>query len=161
MMVEGKLIVRMWEERDSEWLRGAIKGFLQEGMMKGGDLIDSEKNIECYLRLGLAGAERKDPCLVGILNDVLVGFVFWIGIPNAQLDTRWRTIQALGSYTLPEFRGKGIADRLRRLARSLAKIQGYERIYGPVLAENKRGIEVFEKEYEAKICGYNFEQFIK
>jgi GNAT superfamily N-acetyltransferase len=159
--MEGEFVARFWEERDSEWLRDAIKGFLQEGMARGGDVLDSERNIECYLRLGLAGAERKDPCLIALLNSLYVGFVYWIGIPNAQLDTRWKTIQALGTYTLPEFRGQGIANRLRLLARGLAKVQGYERIFGPVSAENRRGIEVFEKEYGARVCVYNFEQFIK
>lgn len=152
--------IRHWEEKDKEWLKDSIREFLRAGLERGGDLLDTDKNIEAYLKLGYAAVARGEPCLIAIQDGFRAGFVFWIGIPNPQLDERWRTIQALGSYTVPNFRSWGIADRLRLSAREMAKKLGFERISGPVHVTNEKGIKVFEAFYGAKINVHNFEQFI-
>lgn len=152
--------IDFWKEEDRPWLSKAVMRFLESGLERGGDVLATEKNVQTYLRLGFAGVDNGDPCLVGFVNDIRVGFVFWIGLENQEIDVKWKTIHALGSYTDPIYRSHGIADSLRLEAKRIAKEKGYERIFGPVQAANEKGVGVFLDYYGAKICTLQFEKFI-
>lgn len=152
--------IRFWNEKDQDWLLYAIKKFLEDGLDKNGDLLPTDRNARIYYATGISAVGRGDPCLVCVVDGVFAGFVYWIGVGNF-MDQRWNTIQALGSYTVPEFRSRGVADKLRKEARRIAIEKGYNRIFGPVHFDNKKGLEVFEKEYGAKINSVNFEFIIE
>lgn len=154
------MIVRPWAAVDVAWLRGAIEAFLAANAARGGDLIVNERNVTTYLQLGMGGALRGDPCLVAILKEHPVGFVLWVGTPNPPLDSRWKTINALGSYTEPEARSKGVADALRRAAWDMTVAQGYERVHGPMHLSNARGIEEFIHVWDAWPTTCTFEVMV-
>jgi len=136
------MVIRSWARRDTNWLRGALRAFLQAGIERGGDLLPTDRNVDALLNLGLLGAERGDPCLVA--DDPLVAFVLWTAPEGSHLvDMRWKTIQAIGSYTEIGERSFGVAGALREAARRMAVDLGYERITGPVHLTNGRGLREF------------------
>lgn len=149
-----------WKLIDTLWLRTAIAAFLTANYARGGDLLPSSKNVDVYLRLGFGGVERGDPCLVGVVGGEPVGFVLWTGTPSPVLDTRWRTINALGSYTTPGARSRGVAGALRDRAWAEAKSLGYERVIGPIHTSNDRGAQEFITVFNAWPTTWQFEALL-
>lgn len=137
-----------WKAIDAPWIKWAIGEFLRANLDRGGDLLASPRNVDALLQLGLAGASAGDPCLVAVVGGELVGYVLWVGV-SPILDTRWRTINALGSYTAPGSRSNGVAARLRAEAWDMTRALGYERVIGPVHLSNPRGIQEFVQVFHA------------
>jgi len=137
-----------WKAIDATWLKAAIGEFLRANLERGGDLLPTSRNCEVLLRLGLAGAEAGDPCLVAVVGGEPVGYVLWVGAPPT-LDTRYKTINALGSYTAPGSRSNGVAAALRAEAWAMTRALGFERVIGPVHLSNARGIQEFVEVFHA------------
>lgn len=160
LSLESRFSFRSWKEQDREWLYGALESFLKETSQAGGDVLPTNRNINAYIELGLRRAGLGDPCFVGFLGNRPVGFVFWVGNQNSDLDERWKTILALGSFTEARARHFGVANKLRLLALEQAKKMGYERIQGPVYLNNERGLEEFTLTYNAVPVAVIFEKMI-
>ena len=148
-----------WKPIDSAWLRHAIHEFLLANVARGGDLLPTSRNVSAYLKLGLDGAARGEPCLVAITSGEPVAFVLWVGTPSPALDSRWKTINALGSYTEPHARRSGVARRLREEAWAMTKALGYERVIGPMSLSNERGMREFIEVFDAWPTWATFEAF--
>lgn len=158
--------IRSWTQADISQLRPMVQGFIVSAIGRGGDIADTPKNVEWFLRKGLECAEAGFPVLVGCVDDAIMeekaiaGYLTWAEIPTP-LDARWKTITAYGTYTLPEYRGQGIAGKLRVKAFEMTCDLGYERIVGPIHALNPRGMQEFEEVWGAKIVAHQFEKFLK
>ena len=131
-----------WSHTHVSWLRHAIGEFFEAGLAQGGDILRTQRNVDAYLSLGLAGAERGDPCLLAIVGDVPVSYTMWIGVPP-MLDSKWKTLNAMGSFTTPSWRHRGVSLALREAGVQLAKERGYERITATAFNSNERGIHDF------------------
>lgn len=142
------LEIRPWRTDDSTWLRTAITDFMKAGEARGGDLLATPRNVDTYLQLGLHGAAAGDPCLVAVVDGRPVAYVMWIGVPDV-VDSRYRSLNAIGSYTLPQWRSQRIAAALREEALRISRARGYERVTGPVHNTNERGIREFVEAYGA------------
>jgi GNAT superfamily N-acetyltransferase len=137
-----------WSSDHESWLRNAIMGFLDAGLERGGELLNTPKNVDAYLGIGLRGAAQGDPCLLAMVDGKPVAYVMWVGASNL-IDLRWKTINAIGSYTDPEHRSKLIASALRDTALRITRERGYEKITGPVQLNNTRGVYEFCVTYGA------------
>lgn len=149
-----------WNETHVPFLTSALRGFFEAGYDRGGDVLPTERNISAFIKLGIGGARRGDPCLVATVDDIPAGFVLWVGTEFPVLDSRWKTIQALGSFTEFSFRSRGVADTLRKEALRVTRERGYERILGPVHMSNPRGISEFIFNYDAWPTTVTFEKFV-
>jgi GNAT superfamily N-acetyltransferase len=131
-----------WQRENRLWLRATCIEFLRVLEKRGGDLLPTTRNADFLCELGYAGSERGEPCLVGFIDDTPVAWILWCA-PSPILDMKWRTMNAIGSYTEPSSRSQGIAHHLRKRAVKMTKRLGYQRISGPVAMSNRRGHEEF------------------
>ena len=131
-----------WSQTHVPWLTYAIGEFFEAGLAQGGDILVTPRNIDAYLSLGLRGAEDGDPCLLAIVNDTPVSYIMWVGVP-AVLDSKWKTLNAAGSYTEPAWRHQGISFGLRETGVEIAKQRGYERLTATAFVSNERGLQDF------------------
>ena len=134
--------MRLWRGEDSEALRPMLRAFLQEWADRGAELLPTENNVSYLLGQGMAWASHGCPTLVAEQDGELLAYVQW-GWISLPLDLRWTTCHALGSYTKPHARHRGIAGRLRQEAKRRCLDAGIERIQGPVHLTNTRGIDEF------------------
>jgi GNAT superfamily N-acetyltransferase len=145
-----------WSTEYEAWLRHAIGEFFEAGVARGGDLLNTKRNVDTYYALGLKGAAVGDPCLLAKVGNEVVAFVLWIGSPKV-LDTKTSLINAIGSYTDPAWRNKTIATALREEALRISRERGYTNVVGPVQLNNYRGVQEFCLAYGAWPTSVNFE----
>lgn len=131
-----------WSDAYRVWLRHAISEFFLAGLAQGGDILDTPRNVDAYLTLGLARAEAGDPCLLALIDTLPIAYTMWIGFPPL-LDSKWKTLNAAGSFTEPAWRHRGISFALREEGMRLAKARGYERVTATAFNSNVRGIQDF------------------
>lgn len=151
-----QLTIQPWSQVHTAWLRPAIREFLKAGEARGGDLLATERNVDTYLKIGMQGALKGDPCLLALVDYQPVAYVLWVGAPDV-VDSKYKTINAIGSYTEPAHRSKFIAAALRDRALAMSRERGYTRVYGPVHNTNERGIKEFCVAYQAWPVSTNFE----
>lgn len=134
--------IRPWDARDWTQLRRLVKDYLTSLGPDGGDILPTRHNVEEIIRSGVRAAVKGDPCLVGVVNQKLVGFCMWAGIKTA-LDTKEKTCQGWGTYIVPEHRQTGWSERLRADAIVKAKKAGYTVVEG--IALSKIGLDTSKK----------------
>lgn len=164
---EAQFEYRLMRPRDEAQLKPLMWEFLQANYERGGEMIPNEKNVELMVAIALKHAEQAQPCLVatvpnpGWIDRRIIAYVTWAEV-ESPFDSRWpKTMNAYGTYTVPEYRSQGIAAKLRRKAFAMAKAMGIQRIVGPVHAVNKRGMEEFERAWGAGISTHIYELFIE
>ena len=139
MTLDGHTIhVVPWSQTHVPWLTYAIGAFLETGLTQGGDMLATPRNIETYLTLGLRGAETGDPCLLAVIDEMPVSYIEWIEFPPVA-DTKWKSINAIGSYTAPQWRNRTISKKLHEVAFTISQTKGYERVTGLVFNTNTLG----------------------
>lgn len=148
--------IQPWSETYEEWLRGAIARFFEAGLARGGELLNTPRNVDLYYKIGLNGAKQGDACLLALVDNTPVAYVMWVG-SSPLVDTLHRTVNAIGSYTEPAFRNRIIATILREKAIQISVERGYERATGPVQLNNARGIREFCVAYNAWPTSVNFD----
>lgn len=126
--------IREWQPSDWKMLRPLMRQFLEEHCRQGGDFLPSRNNIEQFIRRGVKGAGKGDPCLVAIEGGKVIGFCLWTGIPDTGLDLRENVCQGLGTFVLPEYRRQGWSTKLRAEGMNVAALAGYDRVDGVALA---------------------------
>ena len=126
--------IREWQPSDWRALRPLMKKFLEEHCAQGGDFLPSRNNVESFIRRGVKGAAKGDPCLLAIEGGTIIGFCLWTGIPDTGLDLRENVCQGLGTFVLPEHRRQGWSKKLRAEAMNVAALAGYDRVDGTALA---------------------------
>ena len=80
----------------------------------------------------------------------------WVGVPDV-VDSLHKSINAIGSYTEPQWRSKTIAAALREEALRISRERGYAKVVGPVQNTNPRGLQEFCMAYGAWPVSTNFE----
>lgn len=146
------MTIRPWARGDMPALRPMLHDFLEANVAAGGDLEACAPNVEALLELGLRLADAGEPVLVAVADDGgLAGFVMWGELPTP-LRLRWRTATAFGSFTWPAYRHQGVAAALRTAAHAICVARGVERVMGPLHRGNRRGVEVFRQDWDARIC---------
>lgn len=155
-MPESYITIEPWSTTYERWLRSAISAFFQAGLARGGDLLDTKRNVDAYLGIGMKGAANGDACLVALVDSKPVAFVMWVGAPEV-LDSKSKIVNAIGSYTEPQYRNKTVATALRTAAINISRGRGYQVAQGPVHHTNTRGIYEFCVNYGAWPMSTNFE----
>ena len=142
-----------WSIEYTEWLRTSLRAFLLALYDNGGDMSPTASNIDKLLSLGLALANAGDPALIATVEHAPAAFVLWgdpqrLQSPLNRIDSRWKTCHAIGSFTEPAYRSHKVAESLRDRGLEMAKAAGYERVIGPVLLQNMKGVRYFmESQY--------------
>ncbi len=150
------LKIERWSPLYQDQLKQMISAFFQASLDRGGDLLNTPRNIDVYYNLGIRKAAEGDPCLIALSDGVPVAYVMWTGAPDV-VDTKHKTINAIGSYTTPTHRNKLVATALREEALRITRERGYTKIVGPVQLNNARGVREFCETYGAWPTSVNFE----
>lgn len=103
--------------------------YLAEVQANGGDLLSTHRNVEYFAAMAMEGGCVGDPCIMGYINDVAVGFHISRGLPDV-LDTTHRICHGYGTYVLPTYRKLGLSKELRNHAFEIALVAGYTRLEG-------------------------------
>lgn len=150
------LTIEPWSQVHASWIRHAISEFFEAGLARGADLLNTPRNVDVYLKIGMQGALKGDPCLLALVDYQPVAYVLWVGVPDV-VDSKYRSVNAIGSYTEPAHRNRTIATALRETALRMCREKGYERVVGPVHNTNTRGLQEFCLTYGAWPVSTNFE----
>lgn len=153
-------MIRPWEPKDIEQLRPMVHRFLEIMAQRGGDWVASDHNVALYIGMGLAAAQKGEPALLWAEDDgTVVSFNLWCSMATP-FEMRWKTLWAIGSYTLPEFEHRKIASMVRLECLEMAKRLGFERVTGPVHLVNEKGRKVFAGEWDAFPVAEIYERFL-
>lgn len=95
------------------------------------DMVPSDVNGHAFF--DCAGAPST--VAIEIQTGKIVGFTLLSPINHVM--TKVRMIHSVGTYVMPEHRKKGIAERLRRIAMTKAKNEGFQQIQGFTYSEDK------------------------
>lgn len=124
---------RGWRLEDRDKVVPLIKAYLEEACP---DMLPTDENGESFFN----SAGEQSVLVIHIKTDEVVGFSLLCPINHVQ--TRVRMIHAVGTYVLPSFRRRGLAEQLRRMSLIKARHAGFKLIQGFTYnAENTRGVE--------------------
>lgn len=122
--------IRLIQQGDGDRLWNLILAYLKETYAQGADFPPTLANATTFTLFAIEGAQVGDPCLVAEDGERLVGFCLARGIDFYGCETRYKTIRTHGTYVLPEYREKDVAQSLLLTAGHMAKLAGYDRFMG-------------------------------
>lgn len=122
--------IRVIQKGDGDQLWNLVMAYLKETYEGGADFLPTLTNATTFTLFALEGAAVGDPCLVAEDNDRLIGFCLARGIDFYGCEMRHKTIRTHGTYVLPEYREKDVAQALLLTAGHMAKLAGYDRFMG-------------------------------
>lgn len=126
------MIIRYWTPKDAPTLKAMMLAFLEEHYALGGAFKPTEYNAALLTRMGLDAAERKEPALVAVEGDAIVGLNLWYGL-NSQFDLRAKTLLGFCTYVMPAWRRQRVANTLRAAAVAVGYTGGFEQVEGTVI----------------------------
>ena len=91
--------------------------------------------------------DRKEACLVAYHQDEIVGacwcatYSAWIDYLEAELHLAEDTVYAYDSWVRPDFRGKRVADGMRRFRMHWIDQSGFKRAFGLIWPQNKNSMQ--------------------
>ena len=91
--------------------------------------------------------DRKEACLVAYHQDEIVGAGWcathsaWIDYLGAELYLAEDTVYAYDSWVRPDFRGKRVADGMRRFRMHWIHESGFKRAFGLIWPQNKNSMQ--------------------
>ena len=85
----------------------------------------------------LHGLRTNEAVFVAEKDGKFHGYVAWVHFPLSPEGL----VSGLGTYVEPEFRKKGLSEKLREAATAFCKRKGYTTIQGVAHKDNKAGLE--------------------
>lgn len=130
-ILDNDIYVRVWSDNDRAELVPLIQRYIEEACP---DMIPSESNGNMFFDCAGPGSG------VALVKNQIVGFTLLTPVNHVQ--TKVRMVHSVGTYVLPEFRRRGIAEQLRRRAMKAARQAGFDGIQGfTYTKDNSKSIE--------------------
>ena len=118
---------RPMERVDVNLILPLMKAYLEESCP---DIVPNDMNVATLLS---KAAPASFAALENKPDGKIIGFTLLSPINNLQ--TTVKILHSVGTYVLPEYRRRGIGERLRRLAMYTARELGYDKLQGVAYSE--------------------------
>lgn len=125
-------MIRLARIDDLPQLRPLVADYMLSQVELGAS--DQTHTVEALMRYGISSGEA-----IVVAEDCgeIVGFCAWSHHDGAATDE----VAAVGTYVVPEHRGKRLASQMRAHAKQHCRQRGYKRITAAVLNNNEPGIQ--------------------